>query len=127
MKWIFLVVSCLYHVAWMDTDVPYQEIERAFRNQDARELSAHVHEKLFISMFDVEKVYSAQQSSEALKQFFSNYPLRKFEFIFKGKETSEGAFAIASYQSAKQELRITFHFKRVSGAFKILRINVEES
>lgn len=108
------------------SEVPYNEIESAFQQRNAVDLAKMTTDKLMISLFGKENVYSSQQSTQAIKKLFDENPIQSFKFIFKGKENGEGAFAIANYVSKTEKLRITFHFKKSDGSFKIVRMNVEK-
>lgn len=108
------------------TDAPYSEIEAAFHKKDAEALARLGSSKLLISLFGKENAYSNQQSAQALRQFFDTYHPASFKFIFKSKENQEGLFAIASCASKNDNLRITFHFKKTDGAYRIVRMNVEK-
>lgn len=126
MKLILLVIAFFYLPFGQKAEVPYNEIETAFVKKDAESVSKMGNNKLLISLFGKENVYSTQQSSQALKNFFEEYPLQSFKFIFKGKENQEGSFGIASYVTKNDNLRITFHFKKSESAYKIVRINIEK-
>ena len=125
MKLILLVIAFFYLPFGQKSEVPFSKIETAFVKKDAIGLSKMGNDKLLISLFGKESVYSSQQSAQALKKMFNEYPIQSFKFIFKGKENQEGSFAIASYTTKNSKLRITFHFKKSRSTYKIVRMNVE--
>ncbi|MES2589777.1 MAG: DUF4783 domain-containing protein [Bacteroidota bacterium] len=125
MKFMFALVSFVM-LTFGSKDVPYSEIEYAFLTKDATSVSKLGNDKLMISLFDKESVYSNQQAALVLKDFFVKYPVNSFKFIFKGKENQDGSFAIASYESKNGNIRITFHFKKIDSLFKIVRMNFEK-
>lgn len=126
MKFLVAIVSFFIITFGHKADVPYSAIENAFNSKDAVAISKLGNDKLMISLFDKESVYSNQQAALVLKDFFSKYPLNSFKFIFKGKESQEGTFAIANYDSKNGAIRITFNFKRIENQVKIVRINFEK-
>ncbi len=106
-------------------DVPYTEIESAFMKKNADAIAKMGNDKLLISVLGKESIYSNQQATHVLKDFFGKHPVTDFKFTFKGKENQDGSFAIANYQSKNEAFRFTFHFKKNDSAFKIIRMNIE--
>jgi hypothetical protein len=126
MKFLFAIASFLVMTFSNRADVPYSDIEKAFKKADANSISKMGNDKMMISLFENESVYSNQQAALVLKDFFGKYPLSSFKFIFKGKESQGGTFAIANYESKNGNVRITFNFKKVDDVFKIVRLNFEK-
>ena len=108
-------------------DVPYPAIEKAFETNNPNEIVKLGKSKILINILGKEGVYSQSQASLVLKDFFSRKPGSKFDFYFKGKESSEGTFAIGNYISRGEEFRVTIHFKKLSGVFKIESLTIEKS
>ncbi len=109
------------------SDIPYSTIESAFATNDAQDITALGKEKILINILGKEGVYSQSQANLVLKDFFTKKPGTSFKFIFKGKEASDGSFAIGTYQSKSEEFRVTIHFKKVSGDFLIESLSIEKS
>lgn len=126
MKFIFGIVSFLFIAFGSPADVPYSDIENAFLKKNAESIAKMGNDKLSISIIGKESIYSNQQATLVLKDFFSKHPLQDFKFIFKGKENSDGSFAIASYEAKNEKFRFTFHFKKSDSVFKIIRLNIEK-
>jgi hypothetical protein len=126
MKFLIVLASFFIMNFGNKADVPYSVIENAFNSKDAVAISKLGNDKMMISLFDKESVYSNQQAALVLKDFFVKYPLSSFKFIFKGKESQDGSFSIASYKSKNGNVRITFHFKKSDSVFKIDRLNFEK-
>ncbi len=108
-------------------DVPYSTIERAFETNDHSEIVKLGKSKVLIIVLGKEGVYSQSQAGLVLKDFFSRKPGNQFDFYFKGKESSEGTFAIGNYISRGEEFRVTIHFKKLSGDYKIESLTIEKS
>ena len=106
-------------------DVPYGSVQSSFASGDASALSGMCKDKCMITVLDDEGVYSKSQATQVLKNFFSKHPASNFNFIHKGAGSNEGAFGIGTYKSGGEEFRVTVHFKKISGAFKIESITIE--
>ena len=107
--------------------VPYTEIERAFEANDSDKIVALAKTKVLINVLGKESVYSRPQASLVLKDFFTRKPGGAFDFIFKGKESTEGTFAIGNYTSRGEVFRVTIHFKKLEGVFKIESLTIEKA
>ena len=64
---------------------------------------------------------------KSLKDFFNKKPNSSFKFIFKGKETPEGSFAIGNYVSKGESFRVTIQFKKNGIDFKIESLTIEKA
>lgn len=109
------------------SSVPYADIEKAFETNNSNEIVKLGKSKILINVLGKEGVYSQSQAGLVLKDFFTRKPGSKFDFYFKGKESSEGTFAIGNYISRGEEFRVTIHFKQLSGEFKIESLTIEKS
>lgn len=107
-------------------DVPYAELESAFSSGDASAIAAMGKEKMLIAVLDKEGAYSQSQATLVLKDFFSKKPVTSFKYIFKGKESADGTFAIGSYVSKAETFRVTIHLKKIGADYKIERLTVEK-
>lgn len=106
-------------------DVPYGNVQSAFKSGNATAISGMCKDKCIISILDDEGVYSKSQATQVLKSFFTKHPAGSFSFIHKGSGSSEGAFGIGTYSSRGDEFRVTIHFKKISDSFKIESITIE--
>jgi hypothetical protein len=106
-------------------DVPYGTVQSAFKSGNAEAIAGMCKDKCLIAILDDEGVYSKPQATQVLKNFFSKHPSSAFNFIHKGSGSSEGAFGIGTYKSGGNEFRVTVHFKKIGGSFKIESISIE--
>ncbi|MCR9172963.1 MAG: DUF4783 domain-containing protein [bacterium] len=106
-------------------DAPYSSVQSAFKSGSASSLASMCKDKCLINILDEERVYSTSQATQVLKSFFEKNPPSSFSFIHKGSDSSEGAFGIGTYYSKGNEFRVTVHFKKISGSFKIESISIE--
>jgi hypothetical protein len=107
--------------------IPYLEIENAFKENNATKLIAFSDQKIILNILDEEGVYSKSQSELIIKDFFTKKPGNQFQFIFKGRETSEGTFSIGTYKSNSETFRITIQFKTVAQNYKIESLTIEKN
>ena len=108
-------------------DIPFISLETAFSNNNAAEIVLLGKDKLLLNVLGNEGAYSQSQATLILKDFFTKKPGNSFKFIFKGKETSEGCFAIGKYISKTESFRITIQFKKINLDYKIESITIEKS
>lgn len=111
----------------MQQDVPYSALEKAFTSNNATSITTSGKEKLMMNVLGKEGAYSKSQAEQVLKDFFSKKPDGQFQFIFKGKVTSDGTFAIGNYEWKGETYRVTIHFKKEGSEFKIESLNIEKS
>ncbi|MCH2223372.1 MAG: DUF4783 domain-containing protein [Crocinitomicaceae bacterium] len=108
------------------TDVPYDAIEKAFRSNNSKEIVEMSKTKVLINVLGKEGAYSKSQAGLVLKGFFGKNPGSEFEYVFKGKQSTEGTFAIGNYKTKDSIFRVTIHFKKVSNDFKVESLKIEK-
>lgn len=127
MHLFYTIVTSIF-LSWTTfSDVPYAKIERAFESNNATEIVGLGKEKILINVLGKESAYSKSQASLVLKDFFTKHPGSAFEFVFKGKESADGTFAIGNYTSQNQKFRTTIHFKKIGSVFKIESLTIERN
>ena len=110
------------------SSIPYSEIEQGFIENNASEIVVSSNEKLILNILGEEGVYSKTQSELILQNFFTKKPGDFFKFIFKGKETPDGTFAIGNYKSKSETFRVTLQFKPNShDSFTLESITIEKN
>ena len=107
-------------------EVPYGSVEKAFESGNSKGLVALGKDKILINVLGNEGVYSKSQATLVLKSFFNKNPAKSFNYVHKGKGSSEGSFAIGKYISGSQEYRVTIHFKKINGVFRIESLAIEK-
>jgi hypothetical protein len=108
-------------------EIPYSDIESAFSSNDAVGIVEYGKDKILLNVLGVEGVYSQSQASLVLKDFFNKKPSTSFKFIFKGKETADGSFAIGTFVSKSETFRVTIKFKKNTNDYKIESLTIEKS
>ena len=107
-------------------DVPYTAIEKAFESNNSKEIVEMGKTKILINVLGKEGAYSQSQAGLVLKDFFTKNPGNTFEYVFKGKQSNEGTFAIGNYTGKDSVFRVTVHFKMVGDDFKIESLKIEK-
>ena len=108
-------------------DIPYTNIEEAFLENNPNGIVSYGKDKLLLNVLGIEGAYSQSQATLVLKDFFIKKPGDSFKFIFKGKETIEGSFAIGNYTSKTETFRITIQFKKINSDYKIESLTIEKA
>lgn len=126
MNLVFSLLASLMLSMNLSTSVPYTAIDRAFEANNAKGVVTLGKSKLLINVLGKEGAYSQSQAKLILQDFMSKNPCSSFEFIFKGKESSDGSFAIANYNSRSNKYRVTIYFKKEQGAYRIENLNIEK-
>ncbi len=109
----------------ISTSVPYSTIEKSFESNNAKAIVALGKSKLLINILGKEGAYSQSQANLVLQGFMSKNPCSSFEFMFKGKETDGGSFAIANYLTRSDKFRVTIYFKKEQGSYKLESLTIE--
>ena len=122
-----ILTSFLVFLNTTTTEIPYSAIENAITSNNASEFVTFGKEKILLNILGNEGVYSTSQATLVLRDFFVKKPGDSFKFIFKGKETSEGTFAIGTYLCKSENFRFTIQFKKIGLNFKIESLTIEKS
>jgi len=107
--------------------IPHAKLEQAFEQNNADVIVSLSKDKVLINIQGTEGAYSKSQATLVLKDFFNKKPGNSFDFMFKGEESSDGSFAIGNYTSKSEKFRVTVHFKKLSGEYKIESLSIEKS
>lgn len=127
MSFLYVFLTSIVLSLTAQSDVPYTSIEKAFITHDASDIVSLGKDKMLINIQGKEGAYSQSQANLVLKDFFTKKPATSFKFIFKGKESSDGSFAIGSYESRGESFRVTIHFKKIGSDFKIESLIIEKA
>jgi hypothetical protein len=110
----------------IQSEIPYSNVEKAFASGHASAITAMGKERMMLTILGKESVYSQSQATMVLKDFFTKKPAVAFKFVFKGKETEEGSYAIGNYESKSESFRVTVQFKKMSTDYKIESLTIEK-
>lgn len=125
MHLVFSLLASLMLSVNLVTNVPYASIEKSFESNRAKEIVSLGGSKLLINVQGKEGAYSQSQANLVLQDFMSKNPCTSFDFIFKGKESNGGSFAIGNYNTRSDKFRVTIYFKKEQSAYKIESLTIE--
>jgi hypothetical protein len=74
---------------------------------------------MLVQIESKEGVYTQNQVSQLLKDFFVKYPNGEFKYTFKSKENTESAICTGNYQSKNEIFRTTLKWKKINSEFKL--------
>jgi len=126
MSFFYAVLTSIVLVFTGQTDIPYSSVEKAFAAGNASEITGMGKDKIMLNVLGKEAVYSQSQATMVLKDFFTKKPVVSFKFVFKGKETTEGSYAIGTYESKSETFRVTVQFRKISAEYKIESMSIEK-
>ena len=131
MNIFFTLYTSIIILFYQNIGLPYSEIENSFLKKDVEIISKIGNDKIVISLFGKENIYSNAQSKLILKDFFKQNSHQNFKYIFKSKEkieskNNESIFAIANYYTKSESIRITFYFKKIENNYRISKIMFEK-
>lgn len=127
MTFLYVFFTSILLSLTVQSDIPYSSIEKAFISNDAGNIVSLGKDKMLINILGKEGAYSQSQANLVLKDFFTKKPGSSFKFIFKGKESADGSFAIGTYESKAESYRVSIHFKKIGSDFKIESLIIEKS
>jgi hypothetical protein len=126
MSFLYAVLTSIVLALTGQTEIPYTGIEKAFSAGNAAEITAMGKDKMMLNVLGKEAVYSQSQATMVLRDFFTKKPVVSFKFVFKGKETPEGSYAIGNYESKTESFRVTVQFKKITSDYKIESLSIEK-
>jgi hypothetical protein len=124
-SFITLVTGILIFLA-NSSDIPYSTIEKAIKANDSKTIIQLGKDPIQLNILGKEGAYKHSQAEMILGDFFTKIPKGDFVFVFKGKETSDGTFAIGKYTLKKESFRLSFHFREIKTSSKLESLTIEK-
>lgn len=124
---LYSILTAVLFTFGINQAIPHAKLEQAFEQNNADAIVNLSKDKLLLNIIGTEGAYSKSQAVLVLKDFFNKKPGNSFDFMFKGEESNDGSFAIGNYISKGEKYRVTVHFKRISGEYKIESLSIEKS
>ena len=124
-SFITLVTGILIFLA-NSSDIPYSTIEKAIKANDSKTIIQLGKDPIQLNILGKEGAYNHSQAEMILGDFFTKIPKGDFLFVFKGKETSDGTFAIGKYTLKKESYRLSFHFREIKSSSKLESLTIEK-
>jgi hypothetical protein len=110
----------------LPAEIPYTTLEKSMESNDAKTIVNLGTDKILLNILGKEGAYSHAQAQSVLNEFFNKNSKGSFTFIFKGKETSDGTFAIGNYVVKNETFRTTFHFRTVKSESKLESLTIAD-
>ncbi len=120
----FILIACQFSAVAQDE--LFDPVVKAFRESDARALSASFNVTVELRLPDNEDTYSASQTEMILKEFFKKYPSESFNILEKGATDTTSRFAIGNYSSAGKNFQVYVYLREEQGRFLIHKLRVDE-
>lgn len=125
MNFFFSVLLACLSVWNYSPEIPHNEVERAFNNNDDQALVQIMKDKAFLKVLDKEGAFSKGQAKIILHDFFQKNPNGKFTYTLKGKSVEAGSFSMGQYSCKSQTYKVTLHFKKCEGSFLAETVKIE--
>lgn len=95
------------------------DITDAFKKSDYRKLMSQSSELIELTFENDVRHYSKVQAKFALKDFFKNYPVQKFEVVHRSESKPFTQYVIGEYKSHSDEYRISIRMHQSQGKYEI--------
>jgi hypothetical protein len=125
MNFLYNFLASVFISLAIQSGIQYSSIEKAFNSNNSTEIVSFGKDKVLLNVLGKEGAYSRSQAGLILKDFFTKKPSGTFKFILKGKESSEGTFAIGNYDCKGEVFRVTMQFKKESSEYKMESLTIE--
>jgi len=119
---IFFIFSISYTNAQSTID----NIGTALRTGSAKELINYFNKITELNIDDEGANYTKIQAESILKDFFTKYPAKNFEYIHKGSSPEGLKYNIGKYTHNSGKFRIVMLLKEVNTGYVIDTINFNE-
>ncbi len=101
------------------------QVNDAFRHMNFELIAKNFDENVEISFPNKEGSFSKIQAKFVLKEFFTDYPLTKFEHSYIGVVSSkQSRYTIGEYSSDKGNFDVRVNYKSKQGFYVIDRITI---
>lgn len=126
MNAVYAILTSILLTLGLSGEIPYNSIENAFERNDSKGLVDLGKAKILINIEGKEGAYSKQQATLVLDDFFKRHKGNSFDFIFRGKQSADGTFAIGNYSAGNENFRVTVHFSQDGGSMKMESLTIEK-
>ena len=126
MNSLIKIITSFVLLFTLPAEIPYTTLEKSMESNDAKTIVNLGTDKILLNILGKEGAYSHAQAQSVLNEFFNKNSKGSFSFIFKGKETSDGIFAIGNYVVKNETFRTTFHFRTVKSESKLESLTIAD-
>ena len=98
-----------------------------FKSGDAKEISKYFSTTVELSVIDKEDIYSSNQATFILKDFFAKHPPISAKVIHKVTSNPNYKFGVILLTTSNANYRVSFELKTNSSKFQLSQIRIEEN
>jgi len=121
-----IILICFLTLAFPSKQEMNEQINKSIAAGNAKELSAHFHEKIELKVIDKENLYSKQQAEKIIEEFFRQFPATHFNEIKNNTAKDTKQFVSGRYLSGKTKFRISYLLKKFNEQFYITQFRIEK-
>lgn len=107
-------------------DEVINNVRAAIKAGSSRELSRHLNNVVELSINGEKSSYSRTQAEFVLKDFFTKYPPRDFQYTHQGSSRDGLKYAIGTYTYDRGTFMIYMVIKQFGGEYRVDIINFSE-
>lgn len=126
MKYIITLCLVLLIKSTMAFDI-IDDVAASFKSGNAKEVAKYFSSTVELSILDKDDIYSSNQSTLILKDFFAKHPPLSSKIIHKVTSNPNFKFGVILLSTSKGNFRISFELKNDSGSFILSQIRIEEN
>lgn len=102
------------------------DLATSFKQGNSKEIAKSFATSVELIIIDHEDVYNRAQAEQILKDFFLKNPPSKTSIIHKLSNNPNYRLTILSLSSKTEKFRVTITMKKVSNAFLITELRIEQ-
>lgn len=122
-KYLLVVVVMFFSVNLKAQD--FTEITNSLKIGDVKSFSQHFDSNLELTILDNEAVYSKEQITTILKDFFGKNKPSAYTLIHKGNSGNGAFFQIGELVTSTKTFRTYLYAKNINGKFLIQEFRIE--
>lgn len=126
MKYTYTLVFLLFIKSAFAFDV-IDDMATIFKSGDAKRIAEYFSTTVELSVIDKEDVYSANQATYILKDFFAKHPPISTKVIHKVTSNPNYKFGVILLTTSNANYRVSFELKNNSSKFQLSQIRIEEN
>lgn len=126
MKYIFTLVFLIFVKSTFAFDV-IDDVAAVFKSGDTKEIAKYFSTTVELSVLEKEDIYSSNQATFILKDFFVKHPPISAKIIHKVTSNPNYKFGVILLTTSNANYRVSFELKNNSSKFLLSQIRIEEN
>lgn len=103
------------------------DLSSVFKAGEVKEIAKYFSTTVELSIVDQEDIYSSNQATLILKDFFAKHPPISSKIVHKVTSNPNYKFGVILLNTTKGNYRVSFELKNNSGNFILSQIRIEEN